>query len=96
MHFWETIFQNQFNFRIMLDEVKSAFNKRGERLNTPVGTLKRKILAKKLWVVSFSPNNPDFIGVAKDALINYIKNNNNGNAILLLENPYIPRRQFFS
>jgi len=96
MHFWETIFQNQLNFRIMLDEVKSAFNKRGERFNTPVGILKRKILAKKLWVVSFSPNNPDFIGgVAKDALINYIKNNNNGNAILLLEDPYHNTKAIF-
>ena len=95
MHFWETIFQNQLNFRIMRDEVKSAFGKKGERFNTTVVTLKRKILAKDLWVVSFSPNNPDFIGVTKDALTNYINNNNNGNAILLLENPFHTTKAIF-
>ena len=95
MHFWETIFQNEINFRIVEDEVKSYFDKKGERFNTPVGTFKRKILANDLWVVSFSPNNPDFIGATKDVLTNYIKENNKSNAILLLENPYYNTKALF-
>jgi len=95
MHFWETIFQNQLNFRIVRDEVKSAFSKKGERFNTSVGSLKRKILGNDLWVVSFSPNNPDFIGVTKNAIQNYINNNNKGNAILLLENPFHNTKAIF-
>jgi hypothetical protein len=99
-HFWEVIFQDQINFSVMQGELKVALSKRGKRFNTKVGTLKMRILPSinqknKLWVMSFSPNNPGFIGASKAALLNYINRNNNACGVILIENPYHGTKALF-
>lgn len=91
-HFWEVAMQSQLNFILVRRAVSEMFSKNTKQFVSSVGAFCREELPPMnvgggrrypVWLISIAPDSSVFL--ANKGVVNYIKNENNGCGLVLVQ-----------